>query len=142
MKRQSIFWAASMITTVTKADLLPLLQQNPFQYDLGVKIVPSKKERSGVMICCHGYGHSNDIVNSLRSYPISDHLIGFNFPDYGITDESDHTKSTFGSIDELLPLIYILKRCVVDLHISSINLYGFSAGGGAECVSRTESDNI
>src|SRR5579872_4379904 len=130
-KQLLILWVGIMSATITKAKLSPLLHENPFTYDLGVKIIPSKKDTAGVMICCHGYGHSNDLVNALRTYPISDHLVGFNFPDYGITDAIDHTKSKFGTIDELLPLLYMLKRCVIDLKLSAIKLYGFSAGGGA-----------
>ncbi len=74
------------------------------------------------------------MVDGLASYNvIKDHLVGFNFPDYGIDDNGpyDPAKSTFGSIDELLPLLYLIKLCVVDLDRSSVNLYGKSAGAGA-----------
>jgi hypothetical protein len=125
----------SMDGGVTK-DIVSLVsqisQQHPFSYDLGIKVIPSKQAHAGITICCHGYGHSNKIINVVHAAQvIPDHLIGFNFPDYNITGATDHAKSTFGSINEILPLLYIIKRCVHDLELSEINLYGFSAGGGA-----------
>lgn len=123
---------AAMPTTVTADRLKSLKKVNPFSFDLGVKVIPSKDKQAGVTICSHGYGHCNEIVDSVRAAnAIKTHLIGFNFPDFGITDASDHAKSTFGSIDEILPLLYLIKRCVADLGLDTVNLYGFSAGGGA-----------
>ncbi len=110
-----------------------LSEHNPFSYDLGIKIIPSENmAHNQVTICCHGYGHNNKIVDNVHSYKsISGTLIGFNFPDYNITLDSDHHKAAYGSIDEILPLLYILKCCIIDLNVPTINLYGFSAGGGA-----------
>ena len=63
---------------------------------------------------------------------ICDHtIIGFNFPDYNITDESDHRKMAYGTVDEILPLLYILNFYVCNQDIEKINLYGVSSGGGA-----------
>jgi len=121
-----------MTNTITPQILHQLTQQNPFAYNLGIKIIPGKTVDAQVTICCHGYGHNNQIVQAVHSAKaLPDHLIGFNFPDYNITAAVDHNKSTLGSINELLPLLYILKRCVIDLGLTTINLYGFSAGGGA-----------
>lgn len=117
---------------VTAQKLQELTKKNPFTYNLDVKIIPSKKKHTDVTICCHGYGHNNEIADVIHSFGVTkDHLVSFNFPDYDITDETDHAKSAYGSINEILPLIYMLKRTVCDLSISRINLYGFSAGGGA-----------
>lgn len=104
-----------------------------FSYDLGVMLIPSKKDTAGVTICCHGYGASNQIGRSINSYHVlSDHIMSFNFPDYNLHARPyDPKKSTFGSIQEILPLLYILKLCVIDAQVPSVNLYGFSAGGGA-----------
>lgn len=127
-----ILCVSSMAYSNNNPDLQLLSKENPFAYDLGLKIIPDKQADAQVTICCHGYGHSNEIVDVVNYYNvILDHLIGFNFPDYGITSEVDHAQSAFGSINEVLPLLYILKRCTVDLHMPVINLYGFSAGGGA-----------
>lgn len=107
--------------------------KHPFNYDLAVRIIPAKKEKAQTTICCHGYGHSNAIIDVVHSFGvIPDHLVSFNFPDYECVAKGyDPKKSTFGSIDEILPLLYMLKTCVVDAHLELINLYGFSAGGGA-----------
>jgi hypothetical protein len=115
-----------------KSNLAQLCNQSPFDYDLGIKIVTCKKPSSAVTICCHGYGGDNSIVDVINSYNIfSGHLLGFNFPDFAITSRVDHSKSAYGTPKEILPLLYILKRCVCDLKHDKINLYGFSAGGGA-----------
>lgn len=111
---------------------LHIPKQTPFSYGLGIKIIPSKNENNAVTICCHGYGGNNAIVAAVDSYRVlPGHLIGFNFPDYGITSESDHHKNVYGTIDEILPLLYVVKYCVCELTVPVINLYGFSAGGGA-----------
>ena len=104
-----------------------------FGYDLGIEVVASKKNKAGVTICCHGYGGSSHIAEIVDSHnAVPDHIVGFNFPDYDLTHRPyDPRKGTFGSIQELLPLFYIIKRCVCDAGLTSINLYGFSAGGAA-----------
>lgn len=114
------------------AALPELTHDHPFSYDLGVKVIPSKKKQAHGMLCCHGYGHNNGIADVIHSFNVTkDHLISFNFPDYNIDSESDHFKATFGSFDEIAPLLYLLKRYVVDLQQDTINLYGFSAGAAA-----------
>lgn len=106
---------------------------HPFAHDLGIKILPSVKNEAEVMVCCHGYGHSNIIGEALNSFRVvPDHIISFNFPDYNcIAKGYDPKKSTFGTIQELLPLLYVLKVVVIDAQLQKVNLYGFSAGGGA-----------
>ncbi len=104
---------------------------HPFDYNLGLKVV-NGKNTSEITVCCHGYGASNTIVDAIKSYKVIDHtLIGFNFPDYNITDAQDHSKISYGSIREILPLLYVLKYSIDEFNPSKINLYGFSAGGGA-----------
>lgn len=122
----------TMMSTIHATNFSLLTQQNPFTYNLGVKIIPSKNTNSEVTICCHGYGHNNQIVDVVHSFNIlPGTLIGFNFPDYNITPARDHHKVAYGTIHEILPLLYIIKRCIIDLQLPKINLYGFSAGGGA-----------
>ncbi len=60
-------------------------------------------------------------------------LVSFNFPEYDIAQGRtyDPKKATFGTIDELLPALHIMKHIVLDQDLDSIDLYGFSAGGGA-----------
>lgn len=124
-----------MVSTISGTELKKTINSSPhpFSYDLGVRIIPAKNECAAVTICCHGYGHSNAIIDVVHSFGvIPDHLVSFNFPDYNcIAKRYDPKKSSFGSIDELLPLLYILKKCVIDAGQELVNLYGFSAGGGA-----------
>lgn len=104
---------------------------NPFAYDLGVKVL-SGNNNPEVTICCHGYGHSNQIVDTINLCNFFDHtVVGFNFPDYGITDACDHSNVAYGTIREILPLLHILKFYAYDQKIAKLNVYGFSAGGGA-----------
>lgn len=111
--------------------MLPV-PHNCFSYDLGIKVIPSKVHTTEVTLCCHGYGHNNHIVDTVATYhALPGNLIGFNFPDHDITSEKDHHKSAFGSIDEILPLLYLIKYYACDVQLPVINLYGFSAGGGA-----------
>lgn len=118
---------------ITGDQLNTLLHQSkpPFSYNVGIKIFPSKHKNAPIMICCHGYGANNqigDYINSARV--MQDHIVSFNFPDYELRNY-DPKKSTFGSIKELLPLFYLLKKCVIDGKQEKIDLYGFSAGGAA-----------
>lgn len=112
--------------------MLTVPTNHPFSYDLGVKIIPGRTLKNEVTICCHGYGHNHEIVDMVSSCGVfSGNLVGFNFPDYNIDPESDHSKCSYGSINEILPLLYLVHYYACDLHIPIINLYGFSAGGGA-----------
>lgn len=104
----------------------------PFEYDLHISTLPGKSKR--IMICFHGYGDNYEIASSLKNLKyIEATLISFNFPEYDIKQgrKYDPKKSTFGTIDELLPALYVMKQVVVDQSADSIDLYGFSAGGGA-----------
>ncbi len=104
---------------------------HPFSYDLDLKII-NNNSADEVTVCCHGYGDSNAFVDTVKSYNIFDHaLLGFNFPDHHINDSCDHSSIAYGTIKEILPLLYMLKECVDTYNFSKINLYGFSAGGGA-----------
>lgn len=104
-----------------------------FPYNLDIQIFESKKNDADVLIACHGYGHSNKLGNVLASINvITDHIVSFNFPDFDcIKKQTEVSKSVFGTIDEILPLLYLLKLCVIDAQTDRVNLYGFSAGGGA-----------
>lgn len=106
---------------------------NIFSYDLGIKLLPSRDgKKDAITICCHGYGGSHTIVDTIHSYAVlNDHLIGFNFPDFNINPAMDHSKAVYGTINELLPLFHIINYYACDQGIPVINLYGFSAGGGA-----------
>lgn len=104
---------------------------NPFNYDLHLTIFSGKNDR--VMVCFHGYGDNYEIVSSLQKNKLVDAtLVSFNFPEYDIKlgREYNPKDATFGTINELLPALYVMKQMVIDQNLESIDLYGFSAGGG------------
>lgn len=106
--------------------------EHPFNYDLNVKLISRNTDNSEYMLCLHGSGGNNTIADAVQSYNVvQDHLVSFNFPDYNNDNpEDDPRLSTFGTIEELLPALYMLKKLIIDGGLVSINLYGFSAGGG------------
>lgn len=116
---------------------LPLMSfgqfsDSPFDYDLQAFSLPGNNER--VMLCLHGYGDNYKIALSLKEQScIEATLISFNFPEYDIKQgrKYDPQKASFGTIDELLPALYVLKQTVLDQGLDAIDLYGKSAGGGA-----------
>lgn len=117
----------SFMHGITAEKLTKILQATkaPFSYDLGIKIFPNRHKRATIMICCHGYGANNHIADAVHSTSaVLDHIVSFNFPDYDcVAKQYDPKKNTFGSINELLPLFYILKKCVIDAQQEKINLY-------------------
>jgi hypothetical protein len=136
--KKIIFLMISMtliVSAIGKEELRTALQKqtSPFSYDLGIKLIPSKQRDADTTVCCHGYGSSNEIVKAVSSFnTIPDHVVGFNFPDYKcIAKNYDPRMSAFGTINEILPLLYVIRCCVIDAGLTKLNLYGFSAGGGA-----------
>jgi hypothetical protein len=105
--------------------------RSPFDYDLHISRIEGTNGR--VMICFHGYGDGYEIGAALKSFGcVKSTLISFNFPDYRLHERVyDYRKATFGTIRELLPPLYVMKQVVIDGGIDKIDLYGFSAGGGA-----------
>jgi hypothetical protein len=86
------------------------------------------------MLCFHGYGDNYEIALSLKKLGcIEATLVSFNFPEHDIKKGRTHilSKASFGTIHELLPALYALKQTLQGQELESIDLYGFSAGGGA-----------
>ena len=105
---------------------------HPFTYDLHLASLPGKNGRT--MLCLHGYGDNYEIASSLKKLGcIEATLVSFNFPEHDIKKGKTYipSKASFGTIDELLPALYALKQTLQEQHLESIDLYGFSAGGGA-----------
>lgn len=104
----------------------------PFDYDLHVTRIPG--ESSKTMICFHGMGGNYRIAHALKrtNKLLTENLVSFNFPDHSIREGyyNPH-QTTLGTIQEILPAIYVLKQVIIDEGIAEVNLYGFSAGGGA-----------
>lgn len=104
---------------------------NPFFYDLRMTVLPAAKTNADLLICMHGMGGDYQLAEVMRNNPaIPYHIVTFNFPDHGL-HSGNMTKTSFGSIDELLPAFYVMKRCVLGCQAEKVHLYGFSAGGGA-----------
>lgn len=105
----------------------------PFTYPLKLTMLPAHDQNARVMICFHGSGSDFRIAQILRSNPaIHSHLVSFNFPDSGEAgNRVKGGKTTYGTIQELLPALFVLKQAAVIGHLKSVDLYGFSAGGGA-----------
>jgi len=105
---------------------------SPFDYDLHLFSLPGDNQRT--MICFHGYGDNYQIAETLKNlYQPKTTLVSFNFPEHDIKQGKEYNPKTasFGTIDELLPAFYVMKKIVIDQELESIDLYGFSAGGGA-----------
>ncbi len=117
--------------------LAPLLEvagttEHPFGYDLHLFSLRGNNQRT--MICFHGYGGSYQIAETLKDlYQPEATLVSFNFPEYDIKQGKEYGPKTasFGTIDEILPALYVMKKIVLDQGLESIDLYGFSAGGRA-----------
>lgn len=109
---------------------------HPFAYDLHLAKVEGKGPPKAI-VCCHGMGGDYRIIDYVHQYVAEDSadkpaLFSFNFPDYGIKVGSfDPEKTYLGTVEELLPVIYVLKQVVLQEKFQEVTLYGFSAGGGA-----------
>lgn len=102
-----------------------------FDYDLHETSLPGNNGQT--TLCLHGMGGDYRIAEMLKkTSTIQDTLVSFNFPDHNfVSGKVDSSKTHFGTIQELLPPLSLLKKLIVDEKRASLNLYGFSAGGGA-----------
>jgi hypothetical protein len=108
--------------------LMSLLTMNQLLgYDLCYSVRPGVSPK--ILVVAHGMGGNYEIANTI---PTEKTIVGFNFPDHDyFTRELKADESSFGTIEELIPLLLVLKQCVlIDGH-QEIDLYGRSAGGGA-----------
>lgn len=101
---------------------------NPFNYDLQLKVLPSKNKDAEVMICMHGMGGDSSLCNVIRSNPIIPYqIIAFNFPDYGMRYR-DISKITFGTFDEIAPALFVLKKTIIDGGVDKVTCMDFPQG--------------
>jgi len=84
---------------------------------------------TAITITCHGYG-ANKAIGHYVASQLNIPILTFNFPDHDIDESFNINTSSFGTIREFLPILLILKACI-NHGFTAINLYGFSAGGGA-----------
>lgn len=112
--------------------LLGASNPSAFNYDLNVSSISGSNSRT--LICMHGFGMNSQMAQSIKELNVTEStLITFNFPEYDFKKRnlSSPRKVSAGSIRELLPVLHVLKCQVVDEKKETIDLYGFSAGGGA-----------
>lgn len=88
---------------------------------------PGKNPR--IMILAHGMGANYKIYESVD---VDQTLVSFNFPDHDMFERGiPYDNTTFGTFNELIPLLMALKKYIIEEGNQEIDLYGFSAGGGA-----------
>ncbi len=113
--------------------------QNPpsFAYDLHLSSFEGSREKA--IICFHGFGGDYRVAHTVEPFfKGKATVISFNFPDHGKRSGFfDPGRSSFGTIDEILPALYVLKQTIIDRGCRQVCLYGFSAGGAAlvNCLS-------
>src|SRR5579863_6770524 len=104
-----------------------LEKDNPFSHDLSVQCSPGTNKT--ILLCNHGFGGSSQSVMDRVRSNTSDTVITFNYIDHDFSHETgDDTKTVVATPLEIMPLLYMLKKCVVDSKISSISLYGYALG--------------
>jgi predicted transcriptional regulator YdeE len=116
---------------LTLFSLFAPLSAHPFHYDLDLTEINATNSDS-VMICFHGMGGNYTIGQMITACAkIDEKIVSFNFPDAGLSNPFDPSETSFGTIGDLLPGLFILKKYIVEEKIPKADLYGFSAGGGA-----------
>ncbi len=101
--------------------------QNPFDYKLDVRY--SLGTNKNILLCNHGFGgNSQSVIDRVKPHT-ADTVIGFNYFDHGFSHETgDDQATTMATPLEIMPLIYMLKGCVIESNMPSISLYGFALG--------------
>lgn len=107
-------------------------QPAPFGYPIAIDVIQGKSGDEPVFVCFHGTGSDHTLGALVASFGVTnDHIISFNFPDYDMFGRGiSFLDSSYGTINELLPALYILKKIAVDAGASKISIYGFSSGAG------------
>lgn len=105
---------------------------NPFNYALNLTVTPSQDKQAGVILCFHGTGADHETGAVIAQAAPHFNVVSFDFPDAKIyVTGKRYQDSTFGSIEEILPALYVAKACLRYGNVDALSLYGFSSGGGA-----------
>lgn len=120
----------SFLLLLGEGELYSFCENNPFNYELSVKKIGGDDSR--VMVASHGMGGNFQIIDRVvQSKSYSGSVVGFNFPDYdGILTDDNALKTSYGTIEELLPEVFVLKCIASNPKVQVIDLFGYSAGGG------------
>jgi hypothetical protein len=131
------FFSVFLLVVLAFSCSSPRNKAPDFAYDLHLSYQGKSKEFA--VVCFHGFGGDYQILASAEPF-IQERatLVSFNFPDYGKRAgflDPEHT--SFGTIEEILPALYVLKHTVIDKGFTTVCLYGFSAGAAAaiNCIS-------
>ncbi len=102
-----------------------------FGYNPDFELLPTQSPQGDLItITAHGYGANKKIGNFVaKNAPLTGHVLTLNLPDHDYRPSDEHNLR-HGSIDEILPLAFAVKT-VIAAGAHRINVYGFSAGGGA-----------
>lgn len=102
-----------------------------FGYNPDFELVPTQSPEGDVItVTAHGYGSNKKTGKNVANYaPLTGQVLTFNLPDHDYRAGNQHDLR-HGSIDEILPLAYAVNTAI-RAGAQHINLYGFSAGGGA-----------
>lgn len=102
-------------------------KDNPFHHELDIRY--SKGTSKNILLLSHGFGgNSQSIIDRVRPNT-SDTIIGFNYIDHDFSHATgDDRKTSLATPLEFMPLIYMLKKCVVENNMSTISLYGYALG--------------
>ncbi len=110
-------------------------------YNPALKLINPAKNMTEITVTCHGYGANNEIGEYVAQH-ITTPILTFNFNHtLGSFDTSTGDYQTieaylnkhaavYGTLNEYLIVIFML-RSALELGAKKINLYGYSAGGGA-----------
>ena len=100
-------------------------------YDFHYTVIKGRRS-SRSLICLHGMGGNYLQAALLQENSSLDcDFISFNFPDHDLPTPYDAHQTSFGTPNEILPIVYVLKKCILEEQLPNVDLYGFSAGGGA-----------
>ncbi len=119
------------ITLLTISTSLFAFDDHPFDYDLHLSTFPGKNQRT--MICFHGMGADYKLAKYIQQISqLEDNFVGFNFTDHEISKQLLEPENTiYGTIEDLLPAAYVLKKIIIDEGKEAVNLYAFSMGGAS-----------
>lgn len=102
----------------------------PFDYDLHLTRIEGTTGRT--LICFHGLAANYQVADRIKlEGNLHDTLISFNFPEYDLLSRITEVESvTLGTVKELLPAAWVLKKCVTEMNMQVLNIYAFSNGAG------------
>lgn len=120
---QADLWLTQLVKTISES--------SPFAYNLQCSTRTAQNNNQRLLLCLHGSGSNSNFINRIPN-DILAALLSFNFPDHDQEARDLAIENTqYGTLAELLPILYVLKTMVIDHQVSTLDLYGFSAGGGA-----------